>query len=144
MSVVVRTPDNRVMVVCKGADSIINARLLPGQKHVEQTNYDLERYAEVGLRTLLIAYKYVDEDFYQKWLQKFKTASASTVARDKLIGRCAEEIEVDFILAGCSAIEDKLQDEVGATIRDIRRAGIKVWVLTGDKVETAINIGQSC
>lgn len=61
-----------------------------------------------------------------------------------MIGKCAEEIEVDFILAGCSAIEDKLQDEVGSTIRDIRRAGIKVWVLTGDKVETAINIGQSC
>lgn len=57
---------------------------------------------------------------------------------------CAEEIEVNFLLAGCSAIEDKLQEEVGPTIRDIRRAGIKVWVLTGDKVETAINIGQSC
>jgi P-type E1-E2 ATPase len=51
---------------------------------------------------------------------------------------------VNFLLAGCSAIEDKLQEEVGPTIRDIRRAGIKVWVLTGDKVETAINIGQSC
>jgi len=47
-------------------------------------------------------------------------------------------------LAGCSAIEDKLQDEVGKTIYDIRKAGIHVWVLTGDKVETAINIGQSC
>ena len=64
--------------------------------------------------------------------------------REKLIDICAEEIETDFLLAGCSAIEDKLQDEVGVTIRDLKRAGIKVWVLTGDKVETAINIGQSC
>lgn len=49
-----------------------------------------------------------------------------------------------MLLAGCSAIEDKLQDEVGATIRDIKKAGINIWVLTGDKVETAMNIGQSC
>jgi P-type E1-E2 ATPase len=53
----------------------------------------------------------------------------------------AEEIELDFTLAGCSAIEDKLQEDVGATIRDIKKAGINVWVLTGDKVETAMNIG---
>jgi len=61
-----------------------------------------------------------------------------------MIGKCADEIELDFLLAGCSAIEDKLQEDVGPTIKDIRKAGIKVWVLTGDKVETAINIGQSC
>jgi len=50
-------------------------------------------------------------------------------------------LEIDLILAGCSAIEDKLQEDVGQTIKDIKKAGIKVWVLTGDKVETAINIG---
>jgi magnesium-transporting ATPase (P-type) len=144
MSVLVRTPDDRVMIVCKGADSIINARLQRDQPWIKETNEDLERYAEVGLRTLLIAYKYVDDLFYDKWVLKFKEAESSTQGRERLIGKCAEEIETDFLLAGCSAIEDKLQDDVGATIKDIRRAGIKVWVLTGDKVETAINIGQSC
>jgi P-type E1-E2 ATPase len=89
----------------------------------------------------LIAYKYIDEDFYQSWFERFKAASSSTVNREKMIGKCAEEVEKDFLLAGCSAIEDKLQEEVGQTIKDIKRAGIKVWVLTGDKVETAINIG---
>jgi P-type E1-E2 ATPase len=53
-------------------------------------------------------------------------------------------LEVEFELIGSTAIEDKLQDEVGETIRDIKKAGIQVWVLTGDKVETAINIGHSC
>lgn len=144
MSVIVTTEDGRIMIVCKGADSIINARLLPDQPFAVETNRDLEQYAEVGLRTLLIAYKYIDEDFYKKWVQKFKAAQTSTVNREQLIGKCGEEIEVDFLLAGCSAIEDKLQDDVGQTIKDIRKAGIKVWVLTGDKVETAINIGQSC
>jgi len=71
-------------------------------------------------------------------------ANQSTVDRDKAVGDVQEKIEVDLILAGCSAIEDKLQVNVGPTIRDIKKAGVNVWVLTGDKVETAINIGQSC
>lgn len=56
----------------------------------------------------------------------------------------AEELEVEFDLIGSTAIEDKLQDEVGSTIYDIKKAGIQLWVLTGDKIETAINIGYSC
>ena len=56
----------------------------------------------------------------------------------------AEKIEKEFILLGSTAIEDKLQDEVTEVIRDIRSANIKLWVLTGDKIETAINIGFSC
>lgn len=70
------------MLVCKGADSIINARLKHNQPHVTQTNADLEKYAEVGLRTLLIAYKYIDEDFYKVWVEKFKSAQSSTVNRE--------------------------------------------------------------
>lgn len=56
----------------------------------------------------------------------------------------AEILEVEFDLIGSTAIEDKLQDEVGKTIYDIKKAGVQLWVLTGDKVETAINIGHSC
>ena len=54
------------------------------------------------------------------------------------------KIEVDLKLVGATAIEDKLQDDVGLTIAKLKESGIKVWVLTGDKVETAINIGYSC
>lgn len=55
-----------------------------------------------------------------------------------------DEIERDLMIIGATAIEDKLQDQVGETIAALRASGIKVWVLTGDKVETAINIGYSC
>lgn len=55
-----------------------------------------------------------------------------------------EEIEKNLVLVGATAIEDKLQDRVGETIDALKEAGIKVWVLTGDKVETAINIGFAC
>ena len=77
-------------------------------------------------------------------MKKHAVAATSTVNRDKELAKVAELIEFDFELIGSTAIEDKLQEDVGQTIYDIKRAGIQVWVLTGDKVETAINIGFSC
>lgn len=74
MTVIVRKPDGRIMVICKGADSIIEKRLKPGQDLMETTNQFLEGYANEGLRTLLIVYKYVDKDVYDTWNQKFKKA----------------------------------------------------------------------
>lgn len=64
--------------------------------------------------------------------------------RDAAMNILQDEIENDLNIIGATAIEDKLQDQVGETIGAIRQAGIKVWVLTGDKMETAINIGYSC
>ena len=66
------------------------------------------------------------------------------VDREDKMDECSEEIEQGLELIGATAIEDKLQDEVGDVIEHIREAGVKVWVLTGDKIETAINIGYSC
>lgn len=90
---------------------------------------------------MLIGKRYVPEDEYTAWLEKYITASQSTGDRDKEVDAVCEKIEVELELVGCSAIEDKLQVNVGKTIADMKSAGIKVWVLTGDKVETAINIG---
>ena len=144
MSVIVRTPDNRIMLVCKGADSIIEGRLRPGQQSLAATKNYLDEFAKEGLRTLLVAYKYVDEDFFTVWSRKYQEALKKLTGKEKAIDKCAEEIEKDFELIGSTAIEDCLQDEVGKTIFDIKSVGIKVWVLTGDKVETAMNIGMSC
>lgn len=70
--------------------------------------------------------------------------AATSINKEEAINEVAEEIELDFDLIGSTAIEDKLQEDVGETIFDIKRAGIQLWVLTGDKIETAINIGHSC
>ena len=70
MSVIVRDENNRVLIICKGADSIIEKRLAPNQEHLTATKKHVDEYAEVGLRTLLIAYKYVEEDDYKKWLEE--------------------------------------------------------------------------
>lgn len=143
MTVVVRSPEGKILVVCKGADSIIEKRLKPGQKFLAKTNKFLESYATIGLRTLLIAKKEISEEFYAKWSLKYQAAMLS-VNKEKEMNAVAEELEIEFDLVGSTAIEDKLQEDVGRTIHDIKRAGIKVWVLTGDKVETAINIGFAC
>ena len=70
--------------------------------------------------------------------------AATSINKEEAINEVAEEIELDFDLIGSTAIEDKLQEDVGQTIYDIKKAGIQVWVLTGDKQETAINIAFSC
>ena len=145
MSVIVRTPENKIMVICKGADSIIEKRLKEGQTELlSKTQEFLDDYAKKGLRTLLIAHKEIDEEFYGEWAKKHLAAATSTVNRDRELAAVYELVEFDFELLGSTAIEDKLQEDVGQTIYDIKRAGIQVWVLTGDKVETAINIGFSC
>lgn len=73
-----------------------------------------------------------------------QAASNQVNGRDEALARVAAAVEKDLRILGATAIEDKLQEGVPRTIADLARAGIKTWVLTGDKVETAINIGHSC
>ena len=105
---------------------------------------DLDVYANEGLRTLILAEKEVDPVFYNNWNQQYQEAMKSMSEREAKVEAVAELIEQEFELIGCTAIEDKLQDDVGEVIHDIKEAGVKFWVLTGDKPETAINIGFSC
>ncbi|KAF8450022.1 hypothetical protein BDZ91DRAFT_751380 [Kalaharituber pfeilii] len=101
-------------------------------------------FASEGLRTLLYGYRYIDEQEYAVWKKIFSEAVTSLVNRQEMVERAAEMIERDLELGGGTAIEDKLQKGVPQTIDKLRRAGIKLWMLTGDKRETAINIGHSC
>lgn len=83
-------------------------------------------------------------DDFASWHQQYQAALNSMVDRDDKIDRCAALIERDFSLVGSTGLEDKLQDGVPDAIEMIRKAGIKLWVLTGDKIETAINIAYAC
>ena len=143
MSVVVRLPDGRIKLLCKGADSVMLKRI-EASDFEESTCQHLQAFAEEGLRTLVLAEKYLDEAYYEVWNQKFVMAMRDVRKRGELIDALAEEIEVHLTLVGATAIEDKLQDHVPETIEEIRKAGIQLWVLTGDKVETAVSIGYSC
>ena len=105
---------------------------------------NLENFANEGLRTLLLAEKIILKEEYKQWLTKYKIAVTSIKDRDDKVAQVQDEIETELILVGATAIEDKLQDRVPETIYNLKQAGIKIWVLTGDKMETAINIGFSC
>lgn len=101
-------------------------------------------FATEGLRTLMYGYRFLDEQEYQGWRKLYHDATTSLVNRTALIEQAGEMIEHGFELAGATAIEDKLQYGVPEAIEKLRRANIKMWMLTGDKRETAINIGHSC
>ncbi|XP_048541119.1 putative phospholipid-transporting ATPase 9 [Triticum urartu] len=148
MSVIVKEPEpeGRILLFSKGADSVMFTRLAPdGRKFEEETKRHINEYSDSGLRTLVLAYRVLDEKEYENFAEKFRTAKISGSAdRDEQIGEAADSIERDLILLGATAVEDKLQKGVPECIDKLAQAGIKIWVLTGDKMETAINIGFAC
>ncbi|KAJ4304373.1 aminophospholipid translocase [Collariella sp. IMI 366227] len=145
MSTIYRCPDGKIRCYCKGADTVILERLNDNNPHVDVTLRHLEEYASEGLRTLCLAMREIPEHEYQEWSQVYDKA-AMTVGGNRAdeLDKASELIEHDFYLLGATAIEDRLQDGVPETIHTLQEAGIKVWVLTGDRQETAINIGMSC
>ncbi|XP_055453587.1 phospholipid-transporting ATPase FetA isoform X3 [Psammomys obesus] len=207
MSVIVRTPEDRVMLFCKGADTIIYELLHPCCASLaEVTMEHLDDFAREGLRTLMVAYRELDNAFFQTWIKKHNEACLTSEARERKLTMVYEEIEKDLMclslvvgsphsgtlgnrtqsscqtqdsiqgdgnperfrwswreptvnitgpgntlrykeemkLLGATAIEDKLQSGVPETIVTLSKAKVKVWVLTGDKQETAVDTAYAC
>lgn len=144
MSVLVQYPSGDIYLFCKGADSTIIPLLSQNTEHIQRTEQSLIKYASEGLRTLVIANRKISQSEYDQWKTSYDSAMENIQDRESKLAECAEILEKDLSLIGVTAIEDKLQDKVPETISFIRKAGIKVWVLTGDKIETAINVAFSC
>ncbi|KAK4781401.1 hypothetical protein SAY86_015503 [Trapa natans] len=146
MSVIVRNDEGKLLLLTKGADSVMFVRLSRDRNEfVEQTKEHVNEYADGGLRTMVLAYRELNDDEYSEFNEAFTAAkNMVTGERDELIEDVEEKIERDLILLGATAVEDKLQTGVPDCIDKLAQAGIKLWVLTGDKMETAINIGFAC
>ncbi|KAG7013066.1 putative phospholipid-transporting ATPase 9, partial [Cucurbita argyrosperma subsp. argyrosperma] len=146
MSVIIRNDEGKIILFCKGADSVMFERLgKNGREFEERTKEHVSEYADAGLRTLILAYRELDEEEYREFHHKFTMAKSSVDAdRESLIDKLTDKIERNLILLGATAVEDKLQNGVPECIDRLAQAGIKIWVLTGDKMETAINIGFAC
>uniref|UniRef100_A0A665VT55 Phospholipid-transporting ATPase n=1 Tax=Echeneis naucrates TaxID=173247 RepID=A0A665VT55_ECHNA len=151
MSVVVRHPlTDQITVYTKGADSVIMDLITPPntgkrqKKIVCRTQNYLNLYAADGLRTLCIAKKTLSKDEYACWLQRHLEAETAIQGREELLFESALRLETDLHLLGATGIEDRLQDGVPETIASLRKAGLQIWVLTGDKQETAVNIAYAC
>jgi phospholipid-transporting ATPase len=152
MSVVVRDIDGKIRLFSKGADTVMLERLKGGQDDlITTTNAQVEQFSEEGLRCLLVGSVEIEDDWYNKWRAKYheaKTNLAELEKKKKLqpnaIESLEDEIEANIDLIGATALEDRLQDGVPEAIALMAKAGIKIWVLTGDKEGTAINIAVAC
>ena len=140
MSVVIRRRSGEIVLLVKGADNIVLDRSVDVDPKIEGTLTD---FAKEGLRTLVLARRTLTEGELGAFRSEYDCAQLALSGRDELLAAAAEKIETRLSVVGVTAIEDKLQEGVQETIVRIRRAGIKLWVLTGDKLETARNIGFS-
>lgn len=133
MTVIVRTPEGKIIMYTKGADSVIYARLAANQDPVlkAKTQKDMEDFANSGLRTLCIAYRQLSEEEYFDWSRMYDAAASSVKDRDEAIEKASEQIEHSLHILGATALEDKLQEGVPQAIETLHQAGIKLWILTG-------------
>eukprot|EP00268_Persea_americana_P023564 TRINITY_DN23132_c0_g2_i2.p1 TRINITY_DN23132_c0_g2~~TRINITY_DN23132_c0_g2_i2.p1 ORF type:complete len:977 (+),score=213.52 TRINITY_DN23132_c0_g2_i2:372-3302(+) len=146
MSVILSDEQGKIFLLCKGADSIIFDRLaVDGKMYQQATSAHLSNYSVDCLRTLALAYRTLGPAEYENWNSIF-TKAKTTIGpeREELLEAASEMIEKDMILLGAAAVEDKLQKGVPECIDKLSQAGMKIWLLTGDKKETAVNIGFAC
>lgn len=147
MSCILRSADGDILLICKGADNVIYQRLAPNtpDELLKKTALHLEDFAKEGLRTLCIAQRSLELSQFESWYERFREANALIEdTKEAIIDELNDELEQGLTLLGGTAIEDKLQQGVPDSISILSDAGIKLWVLTGDRIETAINIGFSC
>ncbi|CAI9731631.1 phospholipid-transporting ATPase VA-like [Octopus vulgaris] len=153
MSVIVEHPiSGEIILYSKGADCSILERLnstyyatedSEAVKILRNTSDHIIQYALQGLRTLCMAKRVIGRAEYETWQQSHNVAQAALENKDELLKNSADDIEKDFELLGATGIEDTLQDGVPDTVATLRKAGIKIWVLTGDKQETAVQVAYS-
>jgi phospholipid-transporting ATPase len=144
MSVITRHPKTKeLLLVTKGADSVMLDLIQPDK--VGHVKKELSSFAVEGLRTLVIASRVLDKNEYKEWIEKWKIVQLSNLKdKESRLDNIGSQIEKDLELIGTSAIEDRLQDGVPEAIKLLMEAQIRIWVLTGDKEETAIEIAKSC
>ena len=148
-TIIVKEKENNTNIIkmyCKGADNIIEERLSKNtpKNILNQCKYYVNKFSVLGYRTLFIAMKILSQEEYDKFSADLKEAQMSAENKDEKVAEVYNKIETGLILLGATIVEDKLQDLVPETIRDLRLAKVKVWMLTGDKMNTAYNIGLSC
>ena len=145
-SVILKDPDtNTCILYSKGADDTIFSRLERSNTEIEnETKENLHTFSRNGFRTLCLAYRVLDSEYVDDWYKRYREATLLIHGREEAVESISNEIEQKLTLIGATAIEDKLQENVADTIDSMLKAGMHVWVITGDKKETAINIGYSC
>uniref|UniRef100_A0A0G4HNZ7 Uncharacterized protein n=1 Tax=Chromera velia CCMP2878 TaxID=1169474 RepID=A0A0G4HNZ7_9ALVE len=136
--------EGKFYCLTKGADSVMGGLLSSEGGLRADDKQALSAFSRQGLRTLIMASKPLTLDEYAQWSADHLSATVQIEGRELAEEEVAKRMETDLRLAGISAVEDKLQDDVPQTIFRLKDAGLRVFVLTGDKLETAVDIGFSC
>lgn len=146
MSLIVKPPGvNYYVLMTKGADSVMIPRLKKSRNPITKMVEDLDQFAREGLRTLVMGQRMVTSRQFEAFFGQFEAIKSSADPnKETLLGELFNELEKDLDYVGVSAIEDLLQVGVPETIATLMEADIRMWVLTGDKQETAIEIAKSC
>ena len=139
MGIVVSNEKYGTVLFCKGADSSI-AKMCPPSEWLEEVVGNLARE---GLRTLVFACKVLEQAELNNFIEEFQVATTSVVERGQKILEVFDKYSKNMNLLGVSGVEDKLQDNVPETLEALAAANVKVWMLTGDKLETAICVALS-
>ncbi|CDF37994.1 unnamed protein product [Chondrus crispus] len=142
MGMILWCPDGKIKTFTKGADTIM-LKLINKDANIELIQNHIDEFAKEGLRILVFAMKELEEKDFQTWFERFQEAQNSLEDREGKNSKISAELEEGLMYVATTAVEDKLQHKVPETIKFLREAGIKLWVLTGDKRETAENIGYS-
>uniref|UniRef100_A0A0K0EC82 Phospholipid-transporting ATPase n=2 Tax=Strongyloides stercoralis TaxID=6248 RepID=A0A0K0EC82_STRER len=149
---VISIQKEKIYIYSKGADDAIMNYLdksfsssEDGQKIIKASKKALDEFSSCGRRTLCLAYRVMTFDELNKFIDNIDNIENNyETDNDEQLISAYNDIEKDFILLGVVSIEDRLQDGVPETIISLRKAGIHIWVLTGDKYETALNVARSC
>ncbi|XP_061541032.1 phospholipid-transporting ATPase 11C isoform X5 [Phycodurus eques] len=142
MSVIVKCKSGDIVLFCKGADSSIFPRVR--QEEVGPIRVHVERNAKEGYRTLCVAYKLLSTEEYARADAHLREARLALQDREEKLMAVYNEVETGMSLIGATAVEDRLQEEAAETMEALQGAGIKIWVLTGDKMETAKSTCFAC
>ncbi|XP_077346019.1 phospholipid-transporting ATPase IG isoform X4 [Lithobates pipiens] len=142
MSVLVKADTGQIFLFCKGADSSVFNRVV--REDVERVKVHVEQNALDGYRTLCVAFKEFTQEEYDKMNKQLNDAKMALQDREEKLARVFDDIEDDMHLLGATAVEDRLQEQAAETIEALHAAGMKVWVLTGDKMETAKSTCYAC
>uniref|UniRef100_A0AAG5DB84 Phospholipid-transporting ATPase n=1 Tax=Anopheles atroparvus TaxID=41427 RepID=A0AAG5DB84_ANOAO len=140
MGIIVRELNGgEITFYLKGADVVMSGIVQYNDWLAEESG----NMAREGLRTLVVAKKVLSEDQYTDFMMRYNAAKVSVTDRVTKVAAVIESLEREMELLCLTGVEDRLQERVRPTLELLRNAGIKIWMLTGDKLETATCIAKS-
>lgn len=139
MGIIVRdTQTNEILFLLKGADVVVSQLI----QYSDWLQEQCDNMARTGLRTLVVARKILTHEQYTDFEMRYTQAKLNMTNRQQRMNEVLATLEKDLELLCVTGVEDRLQDFVPTTLKGLQDAGIRIWMLTGDKMETAISVAK--